>query len=78
MRPPSLYKHVTSVADLTHRIAARIRQPEAPDSFQKDTGIDESFTWMINLIDQGLLANKSQHCPPRRRLPRPGHHETIG
>ena len=51
---------------------------EAPDSFQKDTGIDESFTWMINLIDQGLLANQSQHRPPRRRLPRPGHHETIG
>jgi AcrR family transcriptional regulator len=28
---------------------------EATDGFQKDTDIDESFAWMINLIDQGLL-----------------------
>jgi AcrR family transcriptional regulator len=29
---------------------------EVAGGFQMDTDVDESFTWMINLIDQGLLA----------------------
>ena len=36
---------------------------EAADGFQMDTDIDESFKWMIDLVDQGLLVNHAGHCP---------------
>jgi len=29
---------------------------EAAGGFMMDTDIDDSFTWMINLVDQGLMA----------------------
>lgn len=37
---------------------------EAAGGFQLDTDVDESFTWMTNLIDHGLQADRSQHSPP--------------
>lgn len=37
---------------------------EAAGGFQIDTDVDESFTWMTNLIDHGLQADRSQHSPP--------------
>ena len=36
---------------------------EAADGFRMKTDIDQSFTWMINLIDQGLLADRSRPRP---------------
>lgn len=40
---------------MTHGFASL----EATDGFQMNIDIDESFTWMIDLIDQGLLVNRS-------------------
>jgi AcrR family transcriptional regulator len=48
---------------------------EVAGGFQIDTDVDDSFTWMINLIDQGLqaaTATRTRSAPPadtqRRRL----------
>jgi len=39
---------------------------EATGGFQIDTDVDESFTWMTNLIDHGLQADRCQHSPPQK------------
>jgi hypothetical protein len=48
---------------------------EVAGGFQIDTDVDDSFTWMINLIDQGLqatTATRTRSAPPadtQRRRP---------
>lgn len=48
---------------------------EAAGGFQINTDIDQSFTWMISLIDHGLHADRSQHRPPPEE--RHTHHPRI-
>ena len=38
---------------------------EAAGSFQIDTDVDASFTWMIDFIDHGLRAGSTAQTPPR-------------
>jgi AcrR family transcriptional regulator len=49
---------------------------EVAGGFQIDTDVDDSFTWMINLIDQGLQATTATRTPSAP-LPRPGHHRRV-
>lgn len=42
---------------------------EAASGFQIDVDIDESFTWMIDLIDRGLQANQDQQSPQDEQSP---------
>ncbi|WCN78614.1 TetR/AcrR family transcriptional regulator [Micromonospora sp. LH3U1] len=42
---------------------------EAAGGFQIDTDVDESFTWMINHVDQGLRADRPPHSQPPKDHP---------
>jgi len=37
---------------------------EVAGGFQIDTEVDDSFTWMINFIDHGLQADRTDHFTP--------------
>jgi AcrR family transcriptional regulator len=37
---------------------------EVAGGFQIDTDVDDSFTWMINFIDHGLQADRTDHFTP--------------
>lgn len=50
---------------------------EATGAFQIETDVNESFSWLINLIDHGLLADRSQHCTPPQDRHQHRTHETI-
>lgn len=71
--PPSRRVHaLRAVRSVVHGFASL----EAAGAFQLQTGVDESFAWIVDLLDAGLRATVSQAEDARPAEPAQGDGET--